>query len=167
MILGPHRAKVRCARATRRSPCVTTVVHMNITSMPQFQSSRRRARNIVAIAALALPATARADVAPGPVEFSILGFFWGMAALLLACVIYVVMRIVRGDDRTNDPVDEIRPPRFWQKPLFRKVFRAACVVAFVGWLFTSCLMMLQPSPSLERERMEIPFEQVNPVSSMK
>lgn len=118
---------------------------------------------------LFIPVTARADVAPGPVEFSILGLFWGMVALFLGGVIYVILRLVRGDDRTNDSADEIRPPRFWQKPLFRKVFRAVCVVAFVGWLVTSCLMVLQPSPSRDRPSIEIPSEpqQVSPVSSAK
>ncbi len=115
-----------------------------------------------------LPATAHADVAPGPVEFSMLGLFWAVVALVLASVIYVIGRLVRGKAQKNDSASELPPPRWWQTPPFRQAIRAACVVAFLGFVVTSCLMLRPNSRARNDDERERYIEQqrlVRPVSS--
>ncbi|HRI69152.1 MAG TPA: hypothetical protein PK156_33205 [Polyangium sp.] len=115
-----------------------------------------------------LPATARADVVPGPIEFSMLGFFWAVVAFVLAGVIYVIGRLVRSNAQKNDSASELQPPRWWQTPLFRKAIRAACVAAFLGFIVTSCLMLRPNSRARNDDERERYIEQqrlVRPVSS--
>lgn len=86
------------------------------------------------IASIALPSTARADIAPGPVEYSMLAFVWVLTTLVLGVAIYAVVRRIRGKDTGSESSAETPAPSIWKRALFRRSMAVAAVVAFVGWL---------------------------------
>jgi hypothetical protein len=136
---------------------------VNIAAMRRSVAARRGgAENLVltviGMMVMTIPATARADVAPGPVEFSMFAFMWAVTTLLLGGAIYLAVTRIRGDGRAIEHANEVPAPRVWKLALFRRSVAVAGAIAFVGWLAASSWLLQENRRARDEQRMKMWIE---------
>lgn len=117
---------------------------MKVRAKKNLAVSRRVPKQIIALftlSVLGMPTTVYADVAPGPVEFSMFAFVWGMTTLVLGAAIYFIATRIRGRSPTPTNSAETPAPSVWKRPVFRRSLAVAAVVAFIGWFAFSSWML--------------------------
>jgi len=123
---------------------------------PRFRKPLRLA---VILALLSTSAPAYADVAPGPVEFSMFAFVWVMTTVVLGGVIYLIATRLFRKQSTAAPAGENSAPSLWKRPVFRRSIAVAGVIAFIGWFALISWLLEVNRQQREDQRMRYLIEQ--------